>query len=365
VIPEYFPLPGVPVEELDTPALLVDLDVAEANIRKLQATVERNGSAARPHVKTHKSPFWAEKQIAAGAVGVCVAKVGEAEALVAGGIQDILIANEVRGRAKIMRLMSLAARADMIVAVDDPESVRELSEAAESLGVELGVVVEVNVRMDRCGVEPGEPTTTLAGMAADAPGLRFEGLMGYEGHVSGTDEERRAETLRAMDKFLVAKEAVEAEGLDVRVMTAGGTSTYDITSAVEHVTDVQCGSYIFMDGRYLEEMGYFESALSVLTSVMSRPAPDRVVLDLGRKSVGVESGLPILLDAPGLVLDRLNLEHGVALVQDSAGDVPVGTKLRVLPMCADTTVNVHSHYFCVREGKLEAVVEVAGRGMFR
>jgi len=363
---EYFPLPGIPVDELDTPALVVDLDVAEANIRRMQEVVRRNGSAVRPHVKTHKSPFWSEKQIEAGAVGICVAKVGEAEVQVAGGIKDVLIANEVRGFVKVARLMGLAARANMVVAVDDAESVRELSAAAQERGVKLGAVVEVNVRMDRCGVEPGEPTTTLAGLVDAAPGLRFDGLMGYEGHVSGTDEARRAETLAAMDKFLEAKRDVEAAGLAVKVMTGGGTSTYDITSGVEHVTDVQAGSYIFMDGRYLEEMsGHFEPALTVLTSVMSRPTEDRAVVDIGRKSVGIESGLPELLGAPGARLDRLNLEHGVLLLEGEAREMPVGTRLHVLPACADTTVNLHSHYFCVRKGRLESIVEVAGRGMFR
>ncbi len=363
---ECFPLPGTPVEELDTPALVVDLDVAEANIRKMQAVADRNGCQVRPHVKTHKSPFFSAKQITVGAIGVCVAKVGEAEAQVAGGIRDVFIANEVRGPVKVARLMSLAARANMIVAVDDAESVRELSDAAQAFGVELGVVVEVNVRMERCGVEPGEPTTTLARLVADAPGLRFDGLTGYEGHVSGTDEERRAETLRAMDRFLDAKRDVEAAGLKVKVMTAGGTSTYDITSAVEHVTDVQCGSYVFMDGRYLSEMpGYFEPALTVLTSVMSRPAADRAVVDIGLKSVATESGLPELLDAPGVRLDRLNLEHGVMYLEGEAQRTPVGTRFHVMPACGDTTVNLHSHYFCVRKGRLESIVEVAGRGMFR
>ena len=182
------PLPGTPLEEIDTPALVVDLDAAEANIKALQDWCDANGTNARPHVKTHKSPYWARKQVAAGAIGVCAAKVGEAEAMVAGGVTDILVANQIVGPIKIPRLVALAHQATIRCIVDDPDNVRDLSAEATRAGVEIGVLVDINIRINRAGVEPGEPAVELTQAVVDAPGLRFDGLMGYEGHVTPEEQ---------------------------------------------------------------------------------------------------------------------------------------------------------------------------------
>jgi D-serine deaminase-like pyridoxal phosphate-dependent protein len=362
---EYFPLPGTPVDELDTPALVIDMDAAELNIATLQDAANSGGFDVRPHVKTHKSPFWALRQVAAGAIGVCAAKVGEAEAMVAGGVTDVLIANEIVGPTKIARLVALASRARITVAVDDVDNVRDLSDAAVAAGREIGVVVDVNTRLNRCGVEPGEPATTLATIADASPGLRFDGLMGYEGHIGGTPEEMRAETMRAMEKFLAAHEELVAAGLPVTVMTAGGTSTYDVTGGVPEVTDVQCGTYIFMDGAYGPERPEFTPALTVLAGVMSKPAADRAILDIGLKSVSVDSGLPQVVGVPGAELVRLSEEHGILRLEGDARDLRVGDRVHLRPMHGDTTINLHSHYFGVRNGLLEDVIAIAARGRFR
>lgn len=362
---DFLPLPGTPLEELDTPALIVDLDVAESNIETLQEFANAHGFAVRPHAKTHKSGYWGLKQIEAGAIGICAAKVGEAEALVEGGVRDVLIANEIVGRTKISRLMSLAATANMNVAVDDEANVHDLSEAAQAFGVEIGVVVDVNVKIDRCGVEPGEPTTTLARIVDSSKGLRFNGLMGYEGHIAGDEKSRQADTRKAMEKFLRARDEVTASGLPVEIMTAGGTSTYDITGPIDHVTDVQCGTYIFMDGAYGPETPAFNTALTVLSTVMSRPVPDRAILDIGLKSVSVDSGIPRVVGLGGATLTNLSEEHGTLRLEGDARQLRVGDRVSLLPMHGDTTINIHDYYFCVRNGALEDVVEIAGRGRFR
>ena len=359
---EYFPSPGTPVDELDTPALIVDLDLAEANIRTLQKAADEIGTAVRPHVKTHKSPYWAMKQIEAGAIGVCAAKVGEAEAMVDGGVKDVLIANEIVGPDKIARLAALANRARITVAVDDSDNVRELSAAAGRFGVEIGVLVDVNVRLDRCGVEPGPATAELSKVVADAPHLNFMGLMGYEGHIPPGDE---VEMQASLEKLSRAHAAVEAAGLPVKVVSGGGTSTYRTTGSHPMVTEVQCGTYIFMDGAYVDESPEFQQALTLLGRVVSKQAADRAVTDIGLKSVSVDSGLPVVVGTPGATLTKLSEEHGTLALEGEAQNLRINDRVRFLPMHGDTTINVHSHYFCVRGGLLEAVVPIAARGLFR
>ncbi|MCH7641907.1 MAG: DSD1 family PLP-dependent enzyme [Chloroflexi bacterium] len=364
---QYFPLPGAPIDEIDTPAIIVDLDVAEANIARLQDFGDANGTSIRPHSKTHKSPVFARKQIEAGAIGVCCAKVGEAEAMVAGGVKDILIPNQVIGATKIARLVALASEANIVVAADDPDNVRQLSAVASAAGKVVGVIVEVNVGMDRCGTEPGEDTTALARVIADSPGLRFDGVMGYEGHtVAVRDEsERRANAEIAMAKLIGAADNIEAAGLPVKVISAAGTGTYNITGKMDRITDLQCGSYIFMDGDYLEVFDDFSPALTVLATVISRPTSDRAVLDTGMKAMSIDRGLPIVVGAPGAEFTKISEEHGVMSVEGEAQRLKVGDKVHLRPMHGDTTINLHSHYFGVRNGRLDSVIEIAGRGRFR
>jgi D-serine deaminase-like pyridoxal phosphate-dependent protein len=249
-------MPGTPIEELDTPALLVDLDLLEANIEQMAAFFRGRPAHLRPHVKTHKLPAIALRQVAAGAPGVCAAKLGEAEAMVEGGIGDVLIANEVVGPAKIERLVALAERARVSLAVDDPGNVDELSRAARERGVTLGLLVEVDVGMGRCGVSGAEAATGLARRVSDRPGLEFRGLMGYEGHVMAIrDREKRAAACRqAMEMVTEVAAWLRREGISVAEVSAGGTMTYDIAGAFPGVTEIQAGSYVLMDTTY-REMG--------------------------------------------------------------------------------------------------------------
>ena len=362
---DFLPLPGTPVEEIDTPAMIIDLDAAEANIRNMQKTVSANGCAVRPHTKTSKSPYWALKQIEAGAAGVCCAKVGEAEVLVNGGVRDILITSEIVGHSKTGRLAAIARRANIRVAVDDEANARELSDAARAAGSEIGVLVDVNIRINRCGVEPGEPTTTLAGIVNDLPGVRFDGLLGYEGHVYGLGDDRIPETLEALEKLQYAVSEVRDAGLPVEVVSSGGTSTYDITSKVPEVTEIQAGSYVFMDGEYLDQQLPFDIALTVATQIISRPTPDRAILDIGLKSMANDYGPPRVMGREGAEFTKLSEEHGTLQLTGDAQNLKVGDRIFLLPSHGGTTINLHDYYFCVRNGVLEEIVEVAGRGKFR
>lgn len=362
---EKLPQPGVAVEDIDTPAMIVDLDAAKANILDMQRAVTEGGASMRPHTKTTKSPYWALKMIDAGAIGVCCAKVGEAEALVEGFVNDILITSEIVGSTKIERLVALAKKADIKVVIDSAENAREISDAAIAAGSTVGALVDVNIRLNRCGVEPGEPTTSMAKIIDSLPGLRFDGLNGYEGHIYEIGDARIPETLQALEKLQHAVAEVEAAGLKVNTVSAGGTSTYDITSRVPEVTEIQAGSYIFMDGEYVDQQMPFSPALTIMTQVISRPTEERAILDVGLKSIANDYGPPRVMGIPGAKFTKLSEEHGTLELEGAARDLKLGDVVHLMPSHTGTTINLHDYYFCVRNGVLEEVVKVAGRGKFR
>ena len=364
---DYLPLPGTPVNELDTPCIVVDLDIAEANIAKLQAAANEMGVDVRPHFKTTKSPYWARKQLAAGAIGICCAKVGEAEVMVEAGVPDVMITNQVIGASKITRMVALARAANLIVAVDDSSNVQQLSEIASATGAELGVIVEINVGQDRCGVD-GDGGVELARQIAASPGLRFDGLMGYEGHIVAERdyETRKTEAEKSMAVLLGAADQIRIAGIEVKVVSASGTGTYSITGRVDGVTELQCGSYIFMDGDYVDVFDDFAPALSVLATVVSRQRKDLAVADLGLKSISIDRGFADVLSPTGATIIGHSEEHTkIELSSEAARALKVGDKVRVRPRHGDTTINLHEYYFGVRNGRLEAAIPIPGRGKFR
>ena len=241
----------------------------------------------RPHMKHHKTPEIAHKQLAAGAIGVCCQKLGEAEAMADGGIDNILITYEIIGPDKIRRLVDLTRRVNLMVTVDDTDNVSDLSEAARSAGVSLGILVDINCGQNRRGVDPGEPAAALARAVGRAPGLELKGLCGYEGHLQAVVdlEERTTRARGAMAQVLATAEAIRNEGLPSEIIRAGGTGTYNITGDYPGVTEVQAGSYVLMDAAYRRVTQDFEVAGTILTSVISRGAPDRAVLDCGMKAI--------------------------------------------------------------------------------
>ena len=363
---EYLAAPGTPELELETPALVIDMDVAESNIERLQQWGRDNNMDIRPHSKTHKTPLFARKQIEAGAIGVCCAKVGEAEVMVAAGIKDVMITNQIIGEKKLGRLASLAAEANLVVAVESEGNTRQMSEIMGAAGVEIGVIVEVNTGMDRCGTAPGEETIVLSKMVDSLPGLRYDGLMGYEGHMVANRDEaaRRTGAIEAANILVDTAEQTRAAGLDVKIVSAAGTGTYNITGKVAGITDLQCGSYIFMDGDYLGVFNDFDPALSILSTVIS-VQNGYVVTDTGKKSISEDRGLPDVVSPSGGTVSSLSEEHCKIEVTGDAAKLKVGDRVRLRPSHGDTTINMHSHYFLIRNGKLEMALEIAGRGRVR
>ena len=357
---------GMHKTELDTPALLIDLDKMESNIQTMADYFTTVNAVLRPHLKTHKTPMLAHKQIAAGAIGITCAKLGEAEAVIHAGIRDVLIANQIIGRQKIARLVNLAKQSEIMVAVDNAQNVTDISAAAAAKGVTVRILIEMNTGMNRCGVEPGQPALELARHVLRSPNLQFEGLMGYEGHTVAKPNyaERKAAARQSVQLLVDTKHHLEKHGVPVSIMSGGGTGTFSITGSVPEMTEVQAGSYIFMDATYgnVEGVGeHFACALTVLATVVSRPTPERVIVDTGMKVLAKEFGIPQPLGIEGLEMAGLSEEHG-KMNADASVSLTPGDKLEILPTHCCTTVNLHDRYYGIRDGIVESVWDIAARG---
>ncbi len=353
---------------LDTPALLVDLDVMEGNIKRIAAACRTHGVAWRPHVKAHKTPEIAMLQIAAGAIGVTCAKVSEAEVMAAAGIRDILIANQIVGLAKIDRLVALADRADPIVCVDSVANVTELGVAFWQSNKRLRVAVEVNIGMDRAGVEPGAAVVALAHAIARHPGLRFVGVVGWESHATTiedlSDKER---TVRAAIAALVESARACAEaGYAVEIVSCGGTGTFPYCVQQPGVTEVQVGGAIFSDMHYRTHYHVdFPPALTILATVTSRPTATRIVVDAGKKVMSGDAALPAARGTPPIRELKLSAEH-CKLEMEHPNDAPmIGDKIEFVVGYSDTTVHLHEEIVGVRGERIESVWRVAGRGKIK
>ncbi|MGE0260859.1 MAG: DSD1 family PLP-dependent enzyme, partial [Alphaproteobacteria bacterium] len=299
---------GMTLDEVDTPALIIDLDAFERNLKRLAERVAGRGVRLRPHAKTHKCPVIALKQVELGAVGVCVQKVSEAEAMVHGGVRDVLVTNEIVGRPKLRRLMGLAHTARVGACVDDPAQIADLDEAAAEAGVaDFPVHVEINMGGNRCGVEPGEPALDLARRIGGSRRLRFAGLQAYHGsaqHLRGWDERQKA-IAGAVEKAATTRDLLSANGIACDNITGAGTGTFEFEAGSGVYTELQCGSYVFMDadyGRNLDRDGRttdaFEHSLFVWATVMSRPNDERAIVDAGLKALAFDSGPPSVWDEP-------------------------------------------------------------------
>ena len=361
---------GDSLDDIVTPALVVDLEAYERNLNLMARTVKAAGLRLRPHAKTHKSPEIALDQIERGAVGACCQKLSEAEVLAEGGVTDILIANQVVGAVKAVRAADLARKVKLTLCVDHPDNIAELSTAAQTLGATLGVLVEIDVGNGRCGVAPGGSAVRLAQQVAAAPGLRFDGLQAYHGraqHIRSFTERRQA-VRSAAEATMHTIEALEAAGLSCAVVTGGGTGSllHDIEAGV--LTELQAGSYVFMDadyGRNLDQGGRaetrFENALFVLASVMSNPRPERAVLDAGLKALAMDSGPPLLKGVDGAAYTGASDEHGVLELKDAAV-LSYGQRVLLIPGHCDPTVNLYDWYVGIRGNRVEKVWPVAARG---
>ena len=348
--------------DLDTPALVLDVDVLQDNIERMASFLAGKEARLRPHSKTHKCAEIARLQLAAGAIGITCAKVGEAEAM-ASVAPDILIANQIVGATKIARLMELRRRSDVMVAVDNAENVAELAEAAASAGVTVRILVEVAVGMGRCGVTSPEAALALAQQVDKAKALRFAGIMGYEGHavMLPDPEQRQATAAAAMAQLLAAKAYIEEHGLQVGIVSGGGTGTYRTTGTYPGVTEIQAGSYATMDGRYSTIVPEFKPALTVLATVISLPVPGRAITDAGMKSITPEFGMPPVLQPEGLQTVKLSEEHGI-LEGEGTAKLHLGDKVELLPSHGCTTINLYDRYQLVQGERVIGTWTVDARG---
>jgi 3-hydroxy-D-aspartate aldolase len=355
------------LHEVQTPALLVDLDALDRNIERMRRFVAQSGVRLRAHAKTHKSADIALLQIGkGGACGICCQKVSEAEAMVRAGITDILVANEVRDPAKLARLARLAKRARIIVCADHIGAVTDLAAAAVAADAILEVLVEIDCGAGRCGSAPGAPARDIAVAIDAAPGLRFAGIQAYHGRAQhfATEAERAAAIAQAETLTRETVDLIAVAGLTCDIVGGAGTGTYPMEAASGVWNELQCGSYVFMDADYRRVLGPnandgYEHALFVLTSVMSL-APGRGVADAGLKAFAVDSGLPVVHGLYGVTCKGLSDEH--CQLDDPAGQLRINQRIRMIPGHCDPTCNLHDWYVGYRGDRVEAVWPVTARG---
>ncbi len=358
--------PGMPIDEIDTPALVVDLDAFESNLDTMAGLAAAAGVKLRPHAKTHKSPVVAALQMARGAVGQCVQKVAEAEVLAWGGVSDILVSNEVVSPRKLARLAALARICTVAICADDWRGVELIEEAARDAGVRLTVLVEIDVGAGRCGVAPGPEAVALARQIAESPHLRFGGLQAYHGGAQHqrTPEERAASIGAAARMTGGVVEDLKRIGLDCAIVGGAGTGTFALEAASGVYTELQVGSYVFMDADYGRNTPAppFQNALFVRATVMSVPHAGLAVIDAGHKAVAVDSGLPLVWRRPGTTYVGASDEHGNLALTPDAELLQIGEQVMLVPGHCDPTVDRYDWYVGVRKNRVERLWPVAARG---
>jgi D-serine deaminase-like pyridoxal phosphate-dependent protein len=353
---------GQPLDALDTPQALLDLDIIDANLKRLFQAAKERGVAVRVHFKSLKCGGLARYIAEHGGESFLCAKLSEAEVLADAGIKDILIANQVVGPQKMDRLAKLAKRVTLRACVDHPDNVDQLSQAMQRAGATLGVLVEVDIGMARCGVLPGEPALVLAQRIQKSPGLRFDGLQGYDGHLQMLPDpaERRVKSLQGLEQLVGTRRMIEKAGIPVAIVTGAGTGTWEYTAGFPGVTEIQPGSFVLMDCVYHQFRPEFGCALSILSSVCS-VRPGWYVLDAGSKAISKDFGMPAIKGRAEEKVVRLSEEH--TKVEITPPPVKIGQRREVLPAHCCATMNLHRQCLGVRQGKVEAVwaIEASGR----
>jgi len=353
------------LHDIPTPALVVDVAAMDRNIRRMADYFAARSCKLRPHFKAHKTPAIARRQIAAGScTGITCATVGEAECLAGEGIaEQILIANEIVGPGKADRAALLARDVDLIVAVDSEYALDDIARAAVQAGSNVGVLVDVNVGLPRCGIAPGEPAVELAKRAADTKGVVLRGAMGYEGHVMVIRDraEREARAARSMERLLSTVRMMREAGLRCEIVSAGGTCTFDITGAMEGITEIQAGTYVLMDSTYTYDDLPFELAFTIHATVLSRPRAGQCAADAGLKACAADHGNPSVKGIEGASVLHLSDEHAtIALPADST--VRPGDRIELLPPHIDPTINLHDALYAIDGDRVVEVWPVAARG---
>lgn len=350
--------------ELDTPSLLLDRVASDRNIAKMADYFRDRPAKLRPHFKNHKCIQLAKRQLQAGStVGMTCAKLGEAEVLVDHGFADILIANQVVGRDKVERLAQLATRARLAVAVDHLEQAKALADAAVRQDAVFGVLVEIDIGMGRCGIQPGSTAVELVQRILELPGIRFAGLHAYEGHLVNVLDraQRTQQAIEAMHQALQTREMLTTLGIPVPCISGCSSATYNSTGSLIGIDEVQAGTYVTMDRQYHRLVPEFEIALSVLARVISRPSIDKAVLDVGVKGVGSEFGVPGVRDFPDVQIPLFLAEEHVVVHQ--VPDWKIGDRFHLIPSHACTTCNLYRELVVHEHGVVVDVwpIEASGR----
>ena len=362
---------GMSLDEVATPALIIDLDAFEENVHCLRERLQTAGVRLRAHAKTHKSVDIARYQMEhGGACGICCQKVAEAEAMIEGGIGDVMVSNQVVDPGKIERLANLATRGRILVCVDNRDNIDALSLAAQRHGVILECLVEIDCGAGRCGVEPGSEVVELARKIAQDPGLKFAGIQAYQGsaqHIRAYTQ-RGAAIALAADSARQCIDLLRASDLECDIVAGAGTGSYYFEAASGIYNELQCGSYIFMDadyGRVLDAdsrpIDEFRNSLFVLTSIMSKARSGMAVCDAGLKVMSAESGLPVIFARDDIVYREISDEHGV--IDDPNDSLALNQKLRLIPGHCDPTCNLHDWYVGIRNDRVECLWPVSARGM--
>jgi D-serine deaminase-like pyridoxal phosphate-dependent protein len=359
----YRPQPGTPVDELDTPCLILDMDSIDHNMDVMASYYAGQSSNLRPHSKNHKTPALAHRQIRRGGTvgGVCAAKVAEAEVMVHGGIPSVLVTSEIIAPLKIQRLCALARQAEMIVACDSLQNARDLSTAAAAAGVDLGVLIEIETQMNRCGVQDTEQGVALAQGVHSLPGLTFRGIMSHQMIPPMENrEDRVTEGRRMIQTVIDLKDAIVATGIPVEIVSTGETWSYDVAGEIPGVTEVQGGSYLVMETKY-SYMSDFHYAGKVLTTIISTPRPGIAVGDAGARAVGAIKGMPLVDSRPGVTVESMDADHAIFSLAEGVG-LNIGDQLALIPGQQDAMVSRWDRLVGVRGGKVEAVWDIQARG---
>ena len=359
----YRPQPGTPLEDLDTPCLIIDMDALDNNMDVIANCYQGRSAKLRGHAKNHKTPAIAHRQIRRGGTvgGVCAAKVSEAEVMVHGGIPSVFITSEIVESMKIDRLCALADQAEMLVACDQAANAKDLSKAAQTRGVELGVVIELETGLRRCGVREIDAGVALAKEIASLPGLRFRGVMSHQVIPDMPDREDRAvEANRVIKSVIDLKDAIEGAGIPVEIVSTGETWSYDVAADIPGVTEIQGGSYLMMETHY-GYMTEFHYAAKILTTVISTPRPGIAIGDAGVRAVSSLSGMPTVFDRPGVSVDSMDSDHAVFKLEPGAS-LKIGDQVQLIPAQQDAMVSRWDRFIGLRNGKVEVVWDIQARG---
>jgi D-serine deaminase-like pyridoxal phosphate-dependent protein len=361
------------ISELDTPCVLIDEAILDRNIARAQEHCAWHGIAMRPHIKTHKTPEIAHKQMAAGAVGVTCAKIGEAEVMAYAGVPDILVAYPVVGEAKLRRLAALAGRVRLSVAFDSVEVAQGLSRAAREAGVEIGALPETDTGMGRCGVAPGEALIDLCRRVMELPGLCFRGIMTYQGHLWG-DADERAAGMRAEDERVGRLlDGLAAAGIRPDVVSGASTPNLYLAHLLTRVNENRCGTYVFNDRNTVSTgaVNWDDCAVRVAVTVVSAAVPGQIIVDGGAKTFSTDRlapnggpGFGHVVEDPSMTLVKLSEEHG-NLQLGNGRSYRIGDRLHVVPNHVCMTINMHDELFVHRDGEVVGSWRVAARGRVR